>query len=198
MKEAVLPFDRFPDVDTVLGPEMRSTGEVMGIDLTVGLAFAKSQIAAGDRLPGVGHGVPVAGRPGQGDRASWRPSCSASWASPSRPRPAPPATSRSDGIEVATVVAKLGEDDGGLDAVDLIESARSTWWSTAPGAGAPGPTAPTSGGPRPRPTSRCVTTAAAGLAAARGMADWSRHELRVRTLQEYHRGVHADQLSLPL
>ena len=43
-----------------------------------------------------------------------------------------------------------------------------------------------------------VTTAAAGLAAARGMADWSRHELRVRTLQEYHRGVHADQLSLPL
>ena len=51
MKEAVLPFDRFPDVDTVLGPEMRSTGEVMGIDLTMGLAFAKSQIAAGDRLP---------------------------------------------------------------------------------------------------------------------------------------------------
>ncbi len=51
VKEAVLPFDRFPDVDTVLGPEMRSTGEVMGIDLTVGLAFAKSQIAAGDRLP---------------------------------------------------------------------------------------------------------------------------------------------------
>jgi hypothetical protein len=43
-----------------------------------------------------------------------------------------------------------------------------------------------------------VTTAAAGLAAARGMADWSRHELRVRTLQEYHQGVNADQLSLPL
>ncbi len=40
-----------------------------------------------------------------------------------------------------------------------------------------------------------TTTAAAALAAARGMADWSRHELRVRTLQEYHRGVNADQLS---
>jgi hypothetical protein len=40
--------------------------------------------------------------------------------------------------------------------------------------------------------------AAEMLAAARGMADWSRHELRVRTLQEYHRGVNADQLSLPL
>jgi hypothetical protein len=43
-----------------------------------------------------------------------------------------------------------------------------------------------------------VTTVSAGLAAARGMADWAHHELRVRTLQEYHRGVTADQLSLPL
>ena len=51
VKEAVLPFQRFPDVDTVLGPEMRSTGEVMGIDVTFGLAFAKSQIAAGEGLP---------------------------------------------------------------------------------------------------------------------------------------------------
>src|SRR5438045_4966736 len=51
VKEAVLPFNRFPDVDTLLGPEMRSTGEVMGIDATFGLAFAKSQTAAGDRLP---------------------------------------------------------------------------------------------------------------------------------------------------
>ena len=51
VKEAVLPFDRFPDVDSVLGPEMRSTGEVMGIDRTFGLAFGKSQVAAGDRLP---------------------------------------------------------------------------------------------------------------------------------------------------
>src|SRR5436305_4523352 len=51
VKEAVLPFNRFPDADTILGPEMRSTGEVMGIDATFGLALAKSQIAAGDRLP---------------------------------------------------------------------------------------------------------------------------------------------------
>ena len=49
--EAVLPFNRFPDVDTVLGPEMRATGEVMGVDASFGLAFAKSQMAAGDRLP---------------------------------------------------------------------------------------------------------------------------------------------------
>src|SRR5262249_23900208 len=51
VKEAVLPFDRFPEVDTVLGPETRSTGEVMGIDRSFGLAFAKSQIAARNRLP---------------------------------------------------------------------------------------------------------------------------------------------------
>jgi carbamoyl-phosphate synthase large subunit len=51
VKESVFPFARFPGVDTILGPEMRSTGEVMGIDQGFGLAFAKSQIAAGQRLP---------------------------------------------------------------------------------------------------------------------------------------------------
>jgi carbamoyl-phosphate synthase large subunit len=51
VKEAVLPFDRFPDVDTLLGPEMKSTGEVMGIDMDFGAAFAKSQLGAGQRLP---------------------------------------------------------------------------------------------------------------------------------------------------
>jgi carbamoyl-phosphate synthase large subunit len=51
VKEAVLPFGRFPGVDTLLGPEMKSTGEVMGLDRDFGRAFAKSQIAAGTRLP---------------------------------------------------------------------------------------------------------------------------------------------------
>ncbi len=51
VKEAVLPFARFPGVDTILGPEMRSTGEVMGVDASFGRAFAKSQIGAGTRLP---------------------------------------------------------------------------------------------------------------------------------------------------
>jgi carbamoyl-phosphate synthase large subunit len=51
VKEAVFPFARFPGVDTVLGPEMRSTGEVMGIDRDFALAFAKSQIGAGNTLP---------------------------------------------------------------------------------------------------------------------------------------------------
>jgi carbamoyl-phosphate synthase large subunit len=51
VKEAVLPFNRFPGVDPILGPEMKSTGEVMGIDMNFELAYWKSQIAAGQKLP---------------------------------------------------------------------------------------------------------------------------------------------------
>jgi carbamoyl-phosphate synthase large subunit len=51
VKESVFPFNRFPGVDTVLGPEMKSTGEVMGIDSTYGIAFGKAQFAAGQKLP---------------------------------------------------------------------------------------------------------------------------------------------------
>jgi len=51
VKEAVFPFNRFANVDTLLGPEMKSTGEVMGLDSSVGIAFAKSQLAAGQKLP---------------------------------------------------------------------------------------------------------------------------------------------------
>jgi carbamoyl-phosphate synthase large subunit len=51
VKEAVLPFEKFPGTDTILGPEMRSTGEVMGIDASFGTAFAKAELAANQRLP---------------------------------------------------------------------------------------------------------------------------------------------------
>jgi carbamoyl-phosphate synthase large subunit len=51
VKEAVFPFNKFPGVDTLLGPEMKSTGEVMGVGRTFGEAFVKSQIAANTRLP---------------------------------------------------------------------------------------------------------------------------------------------------
>ncbi|HPB69790.1 MAG: carbamoyl-phosphate synthase large subunit [Syntrophales bacterium] len=54
VKESVFPFARFPGVDAILGPEMRSTGEVMGIDVSFGKAFGKSQIAAGTNLPQTG------------------------------------------------------------------------------------------------------------------------------------------------
>jgi carbamoyl-phosphate synthase large subunit len=51
VKEAVFPFARFPNVDTLLGPEMRSTGEAMGLDKDYAVAFAKSQMGAGSRIP---------------------------------------------------------------------------------------------------------------------------------------------------
>jgi carbamoyl-phosphate synthase large subunit len=51
VKESVFPFSKFPGVDVILGPEMRSTGEVMGIDRDFPIAFAKSQMAAGVGLP---------------------------------------------------------------------------------------------------------------------------------------------------
>ena len=54
VKESVFPFIKFPNVDTILGPEMKSTGEVMGIDKDLYAAFAKAQIAAGNRLPSSG------------------------------------------------------------------------------------------------------------------------------------------------
>ena len=54
VKEAVFPFARFPGVDLLLGPEMKSTGEVMGLDRDFGTAFAKSQLAAGSALPEAG------------------------------------------------------------------------------------------------------------------------------------------------
>ncbi|WP_216904110.1 carbamoyl-phosphate synthase large subunit [Synechococcus sp. CCY 9618] len=55
VKEAVLPFKRFPGADTLLGPEMRSTGEVMGIAASFGLAYAKAELAAGEPLPTTGN-----------------------------------------------------------------------------------------------------------------------------------------------
>jgi carbamoyl-phosphate synthase large subunit len=55
VKSPVFPFNKFRGVDTILGPEMRSTGEVMGISSTFGLAFAKAQLAAGQRLPADGN-----------------------------------------------------------------------------------------------------------------------------------------------
>ncbi len=55
VKESVFPFDRFENVDTILGPEMKSTGEVMGLDDSLGMAFAKSQLAAGQTIPEQGN-----------------------------------------------------------------------------------------------------------------------------------------------
>jgi carbamoyl-phosphate synthase large subunit len=68
IKEAVFPFNKFPGVDPILGPEMRSTGEVMGIGRSFGEAMLKSQIGAGSRLPAMG-AVVITVKNGDKDRA---------------------------------------------------------------------------------------------------------------------------------
>ncbi len=156
VKEAVLPFDRFPDADTLLGPEMRSTGEVMGIDATFGLAFAKSQVAAGDELPAGGTVFfSLADRDKRGGRGGGPPVRPARLLA-SRPPPAPPPTSRPTGCRSTTMVAKVqrrtartGGADG-VDAVTLIRDGKVDLVVNTPRAAGPGPTAPTSAG---RPTS---------------------------------------------
>ena len=68
VKEAVFPFNKFPGVDPILGPEMRSTGEVMGVGATFGEAMLKSQLGAGSRLPTKGT-VVITVKDGDKDRA---------------------------------------------------------------------------------------------------------------------------------
>ena len=218
VKEAVLPFDRFPDVDTVLGPEMRSTGEVMGIDKTFGLAFAKSQIAAGDPLPSTGTvfwsladrdkaaGVEIARRFVDLGFTLAATAGTAMYL-------------RDHGVPVATEVAKVGErvagervagghvvgehgaavTGGGAalrdDAVGLISSGRIQLVVNTPrGRG------PRADGAHIRRAANvgnvaCLTTIAAARAAVAGITDWGSHPLSVVSLQEYHRG---EQLRLRL
>jgi carbamoyl-phosphate synthase large subunit len=191
VKEAVLPFDRFPDVDALLGPEMRSTGEVMGIAETVGLAFAKSQIAAGTSLPTSGTiFFSLADR----DKAS---GLLAARAFSELGFKVAATSGTADYLEahdvvVATRVAKLSETSTGLasddavDAVGLIASGEVGLVVNTPlgrGPRADGAyirqAASASGVP-------ILTTAAAARAAAAGIADWSRLGLSVRSLQEHH------------
>ena len=194
VKEAVLPFSRFPEADALLGPEMRSTGEVMGIDLTFGLAFAKSQLASGTVLPTEGTVfLSLADRDKDvGVRAAQRFrelgfSIAATSGTASHLRDA--------GVEVKTVVAKIGEPDG-HDAVDLIESGEVVLVVNSPrgrGPRADGAHIRSAAGTHRVPL---LTTGAAGLAAANGMADRAAHALRVRPLQEYHSGVEASAAEL--
>jgi len=186
VKEAVLPFNRFPEFDTILGPEMRSTGEVMGIDRTFGIAFAKSQSAAGNHLPERGTiflsladrdkraGLIAAHRLAELGFSIVATSGTAGWL-------------QNDGLVVEATVAKVGDASGGVDAVDLISSGAVDLVVNSPRGG--GPRA--DGAHIRRAASRhnvpCLTTVAAALAAAAGLSEWMNSEHRVRSVQEYHR-----------
>jgi carbamoyl-phosphate synthase large subunit len=186
VKEAVLPFNRFPGVDTLLGPEMRSTGEVMGIGTTFGLAFAKSQIAAGNRLPTGGTVFfSLADRDKAGGLEAARQFAGLGFELAATSGTA--ALLEAEGIAVGTVVAKVGESHPGkVDAVELIAGGKVQLVVNTPrGRG------PRADGIHIRATALahmvpCLTTVAAAKAAAAGIADWVSHPLSVRSLQEYH------------
>ncbi len=186
VKEAVLPFNRFPGVDTLLGPEMRSTGEVMGIGATFGLAFAKSQLAAGNRLPTEGTVfLSLADRDKAGGIEAARTFAELGFSLAATSGTA--ALLESEGIEVATVVAKVGTPHpGAADAVELIAGGQVQLVVNTPrGRG------PRADGLHIRETAMahqvpCLTTVAAARAAAAGIADWIRHPLTVTSLQEHH------------
>ena len=186
VKEAVMPFNRFPGVDTLLGPEMRSTGEVMGIGSTFGLAFAKSQIAAGNRLPTSGTVFfSLADRDKSAGLAAARGFAALGFELAATSGTA--AMLVAEGIQVGTVVAKVGESHpGNVDAVELIAGGKVQLVINTPrGRG------PRADGVHIRATALahlvpCLTTVAAAKAAAAGIADWIAHPLSVRSLQEYH------------
>ena len=187
VKEAVLPFNRFPGVDTLLGPEMRSTGEVMGIGETFGLAFAKSQIAAGNPLPVAGTVFfSLADRDKRAGLDAARQFVALGFELAATSGTA--AMLDAEGVPVATVVAKVGDPGPGVvDAVDLIGGGKVQLVINTPrGRG------PRADGLHIRAAALahlvpCLTTVAAARAAAAGITDWVSHPLSVRSLQEYHR-----------
>ena len=186
VKEAVLPFDRFPDVDSLLGPEMRSTGEVMGIDRTFGLAFAKSQLAAGNRLPADGAVfLSLANRDKEAGVGVARGFADLGFALVATEGTAD--FLERHGVTVGTRVAKVGQPGvGTLDAVELIAGGKVQLVVNTPRGR--GPRADGAHIRRAASAHRvpCLTTVAAARAAAAGIADWRCHRLEVRSLQERH------------
>jgi carbamoyl-phosphate synthase large subunit len=188
VKEAVLPFNRFPGVDTALGPEMRSTGEVMGIDSTFGRAFIKAESAAGTTLPTSGmvflslndkdkpSGLVVAKRLRELGLGIAATSGTADYLA-------------RFGYPVDRVVGKVSEQSQGSiadDAVNLIERGEIEFVINTPrGRGAH------SDGEAIRKAANIwrvssVTTINAALAAVQGLAEQKLEPLTVKSLQEYH------------
>jgi carbamoyl-phosphate synthase large subunit len=185
VKEAVLPFSRFPDVDTLLGPEMRSTGEVMGIGESFGIAFAKSQLAAGTRLPDRGQiFMSLADRDKVAGLELARLLSDLGFRLAATVGTA--GFLRSNDVSVDTLVGKVGLGDLGVDAVKLIATGEVQMVVNTPS----GSSARSDGAEIRRAcvahAVACVTTLSAGFAAAKGIADTREKGWRVRSLQSLH------------
>jgi len=187
VKEAVLPFNRFPTVDTVLGPEMRSTGEVMGVDRSFGLAFAKSQAGAGNPLPESGTVfLSLADRDKDAGLLAARRFVELGFELVATAGTA--AALAADGLAVKSVVAKVGDDHDSpvADAVDLIANGEVDLVVNTPRGRGPRADGDHIRRAATRHKVPCITTVAAALAASAGIAEQTRHEPIVRSLQEYH------------
>lgn len=191
VKEAVLPFNRFPEVDTALGPEMRSTGEVMGIDSTFGRAFIKAETAAGTDLPTSGvvfltlndrdksSGLVIAKRLRQLGLGIVATSGTAEYL-------------QKFGYPVDRIVGKVSEHSSGTaadeidDAVELLRRGEISFVINTPS----GRRTRTDGEAIRKAANiyrvSSVTTIKAALAAVQGLAEARAHPLEVRSLQEYH------------
>jgi carbamoyl-phosphate synthase large subunit len=186
VKEAVLPFSRFPGVDTVLGPEMRSTGEVMGIGESFGIAFAKAQLAAGTRLPDTGQVfMSLADRDKVAGLSLARQFLELGFHIAATIGTA--GFLRSHGVTVQTLVGKIGVAELGEDAVSMLGSGSVQLVVNTPsgsGARADGAEIRTACIVHSVP---CLTTLSAGFAAALGIGDTRAQGWRVHSLQELHR-----------
>jgi carbamoyl-phosphate synthase large subunit len=187
VKEAVLPWGRFPGVDIILGPEMRSTGEVMGIDADFPRAFAKAEDAAGTKLPRSGAifiTLNDRDKPGIIDSARTLVALGFEIYSTAGTAELLQAT----GIP-ATPVAKLGE--GSPDVVDLVNDGKVDLVFNTPA----GRDRYRSDGYEIREATvrhqiPCITTLTGAIAAVHGIAATANEPVSVRALQDYHAGGH--------
>ncbi len=185
VKEAVLPFNRFPRFDTLLGPEMRSTGEVMGVDRTFGLAFVKAQMAAGTRLPLSGRiFFSLADRDKPAGAEVAKAFCDLGFTISATVGTA--GYLRDQGIEVEQLVAKIGDAGLAPDAVEFLASGQVQLVINTPsgrGSRADGAHIRAACVEHGVP---CLTTLSASRAAAEGIGDWLTHPVEVLSLQELH------------